>query len=624
MKWIGSLALIFIALWAGVGTLDGGFISDDFVLLHTAQHVPIVKNFTSNWLGETGQGGFYRPIVSASWKIDNFLFGDNPRGYHGTNILLHILVTLLVGALILRVQKDGWSAFIAAAFFAIHPVHAEAIAWISGRTDLVAAVFYLLSINLFLSIHPRDRIGCLVSLGALAAGFMAMLSKEMAFTLPFVIVAIDRLQTTDEYEREYRTNLYFPYFLLLIGAFALRKFILGDFIGGYGAATHLRLDITIFLHLEHYITWLISPLGISLVRNSLEWHLMTTGLGLLMLTALISPKLRMGALWFVLTMIPALTICRQQYIYLPSIGFFWILGVMIRNGKWPDRTIAGDSARTILFVILVTVMGIVTVEKNHEWRKTGWVGEGLKKIIMSQHPVIPCNSRFLLINPPINNMINIGLFQNGFNEALQLWYHDQSLEGLTFHTTREITDYRQDQDLVMECRAGKFWDRTGHYLNEDKKIAWPGIRTPITLKNADQSMVLPGLNHDITGIMVYSQMANSTTISNGTEVAELDITDMDGNQEILTLIAGQHTSEWAYDRTGMVGNVSHSRAPIAYSFIGGEPPEAPEPGHVYEGDFRWPQTKRVKSLTIRSKMPIGVSQGEEPILEIRNIFGILP
>ena len=87
-------------------TIDAGFVSDDFVLIHTVKQQNFLNLITGNWLGCTGCGGFYRPIIQVFIKLDYLLHGLDARGYHMTNATFHILNTFIVGLLILRLQKD--------------------------------------------------------------------------------------------------------------------------------------------------------------------------------------------------------------------------------------------------------------------------------------------------------------------------------------------------------------------------------------------------------------------------------------------------------------------------------------------------------------------------------------
>src|SRR5208283_5743595 len=96
------------------------------------------------------------------------------------------IVCVLFG-LTKRLFQDQWLAFIAAAIFALHPIHTESVAWVSGVTDLDLAVFYVITFWLYLnSARPHGARSELAQLGMVAAFVLTILSKEQAVTLPLV------------------------------------------------------------------------------------------------------------------------------------------------------------------------------------------------------------------------------------------------------------------------------------------------------------------------------------------------------------------------------------------------------------------------------------------------------
>jgi protein O-mannosyl-transferase len=136
-----------------------------------------------------GGGGYYRPLLEVSFLFDKFVWGLQESFMHLDNILIHLCNTLLVFSLARRVCRiNGWAfdgAFIAALLFAVHPINAESVSWISGRTDPLAASFLLLSVLALLY-----RTGPLLS--SVTAAFLMLLAclvKETAiFYLPAALI----------------------------------------------------------------------------------------------------------------------------------------------------------------------------------------------------------------------------------------------------------------------------------------------------------------------------------------------------------------------------------------------------------------------------------------------------
>jgi hypothetical protein len=170
-----------------------GFIADDYWLLTSAKEHGV--NFLGSW---TGGQGFYRPIVILSLLVNEKAFGTNPLGYHLFNLSLHLANVLLIFSLLGRCERlvrglrestpnvSQIPAFLLALLFAIHPANSHDVAWISGRTDLLAG-FFTLSAALFgvrslQSGKRSDRILCTLFVA------FALASKEIAVIVPPMFV----------------------------------------------------------------------------------------------------------------------------------------------------------------------------------------------------------------------------------------------------------------------------------------------------------------------------------------------------------------------------------------------------------------------------------------------------
>ncbi|HSR18099.1 MAG TPA: glycosyltransferase family 39 protein, partial [Ignavibacteriaceae bacterium] len=162
--------------------------ADDFSnLLHSEKN--FFGSFVTNTYGQKS-GGDYRPIEVLSHQMDRLLYGDdNVTGRHITNLIFHILNVIQVYLLASVLTRKKTIAFLAALIFAIHLIHgtshSQPVTWISGRVEVFLVFFYLLSILLFLRFFREgSKASYLFSLTAFS---LALLSKEMAATLPIII-----------------------------------------------------------------------------------------------------------------------------------------------------------------------------------------------------------------------------------------------------------------------------------------------------------------------------------------------------------------------------------------------------------------------------------------------------
>ena len=122
----------------------------------------------------------YYPLLHSAFWLEHKLWGDATLGYHMVNIVLHCLAALLVVLVLRRLKIPG--AFLAAAIFALHPVHVESVAWITEQKNTLSAVFYLSALMVYLKFDETRQMRWYF--GALGLFVLAVLSKTVTATLP--------------------------------------------------------------------------------------------------------------------------------------------------------------------------------------------------------------------------------------------------------------------------------------------------------------------------------------------------------------------------------------------------------------------------------------------------------
>jgi tetratricopeptide (TPR) repeat protein len=187
-------ALVFLLLLVGVayaGALQNGFALDDAVMIEQnalitrLDYLPRLAT-TDYWAGRRApteavpwRSGLYRPLVLVTYALNYAAAGLRPFGYHLANVGLHGLVTWLVYLIALRLAMGPEAALVAAAIFAVHPLHSEAVVGIVGRAELLMAAGVLGA--LWSAACGRS----LLSVGLFALG---LFSKEQAVVLPLVVM----------------------------------------------------------------------------------------------------------------------------------------------------------------------------------------------------------------------------------------------------------------------------------------------------------------------------------------------------------------------------------------------------------------------------------------------------
>ena len=182
--------LLSLALWPIVllvylpALLSVDFIWDDFVI--GTDTVRTLDGLRQIWFSpaDIPAEGHYWPLTYTSFWLEQKLWGKIASGYHATNVLLHLANTLLLWHLLRRFTVPG--AWVAAAVFAVHPVHVESVAWIIERKDVLSGMFYLLAATAWVRFaeQPRPR-WYLASLAAYVGG---LLSKSVVVTLPVALL----------------------------------------------------------------------------------------------------------------------------------------------------------------------------------------------------------------------------------------------------------------------------------------------------------------------------------------------------------------------------------------------------------------------------------------------------
>lgn len=335
-----SIALIVAAaFWRAAGLY---FLSDDFIQLKYALG-PMYRIFTM-----PGGDGFYRPLSNATLRATGAIAGADPASWHWVAIGLHAVNSILVFALAAALRLARPAAWFAGALFALHASRPEPVVWIAARYDLVAALFSLLALLLFVCALDLNRTRALILQSAsVAAMLLAFLSKESSYTVPFAIVLFLAWRGELRTRRSYRTLLLF--FAAAAIFLAWRTYILGG-IGGYRAASggpevlalgfvsaakalFLRLPAVLLFPLNWTSgpSWLLAAL-LAVYVAALVWLCRTCAsrrtilflLGLLLILA--APALPQ--------LLIAADLQKSRILYLPSVAFCLLLAIVISRVRY--------------------------------------------------------------------------------------------------------------------------------------------------------------------------------------------------------------------------------------------------------------------------------------------------
>ena len=163
---------------------------DDDQYVTSNRHVQSgITASTVAWAFTTFEAANWHPLTWLSHSLDYTIYGSKPAGHHLTNLLLHIINTVLLFFVLRSMTQTVWRSAFVAALFAVHPLHVESVVWISERKDVLSALFMLSSLLFYSRYVSRRRIGSYAA--SIGLFFLGLLSKPMIVTLPFLMLVLD-------------------------------------------------------------------------------------------------------------------------------------------------------------------------------------------------------------------------------------------------------------------------------------------------------------------------------------------------------------------------------------------------------------------------------------------------
>lgn len=389
----GGLILLLATFAAYSPALRAGFVWDDDDYVENNAALRTLDGLRRIWF-EPGAVAQYYPLTYTSFWIEYQLWGLNPAGYHVVNILLHGVNALLFWRVLRRIGMPG--AWIAAALFALHPVHVESVAWITERKNLLAGAFYLLSALAFVrfvgldgAAEPGRRArGYVASLAAFVA---ALLSKTASCTLPGALLLLVYWKRADSMSRRdwVRTiALLIPFFVIGVLAGLGTIVMERSHVGAEGeewSRPPLERALLAGRIVWFYAATLVWPRNLSFVYREWpvradDWFAWAYPISVVaVIAALWLGRRRWGrgplvaALYFVGTLFPVLGFFNIYYMryapaadhfqYLPSMGLIAAL-VAASHHIASRRGIAGRRAAAIAAAAVLCVCGAMTSRQS--------------------------------------------------------------------------------------------------------------------------------------------------------------------------------------------------------------------------------------------------------------------
>lgn len=339
------------------------------------------KIFTSFILGN------YHPVTLLSFAIEYNFFKLKPADYHMTNLILHMINCILVFGLMFMLTGEVSIAIVAAFIFAIHPLHVDTVAWVSGRKDLLCALFYFGTLIFYLFYLKKRAIKFYCF--ALVLFTLSLFSKAMSVTLPAVLILFDYYQHRKIDKKVIKEKIPFLVIALVFGTIAViarqsYQIILHE----YNVPFLDKVLINIQRFVFYYMLRIIAPVSLSRLiphfvestRQSLTIFV-STSIGviaglitLITFSVKYTKKIIFASLFFFIAIFPALTITvvgfsADRFTYIPIIGIFYIVaeGFFWLYNKRFKLDKAFKSVILIVLLIAISTLDYLTWHRCHIW-----------------------------------------------------------------------------------------------------------------------------------------------------------------------------------------------------------------------------------------------------------------
>lgn len=352
------MAITLVVYWqAG----DHDFLNyDDNEYVTENQHVTTgltVPNVIWAFASVDENQAHWHPITWLSHMVDVEFYGMDPRGHHLTNVVIHTISIAFLFLFLFRLTSAPWQSLFVAALFALHPLHVESVAWVSERKDILSALFWFLTLLLYIE-YTRQRKWVLYLLSLLFF-VLGLMSKAMLVTLPFVMLLLDFWPLNRAIIKEHCNGQYqwfhrlsplmalvkekipFYAFSLVTAVLAVYSQHTGGAIRSFDAVPFVNRIENAAISYVKYIVKMLWPSDLAFfypIPSSVPlWQTICSLLVLIVVTGAIlrvwrsRPYLVVGWFWFLITLVPVIGLVQygaqsmaDRYTYISMTGLFII------------------------------------------------------------------------------------------------------------------------------------------------------------------------------------------------------------------------------------------------------------------------------------------------------------
>ncbi len=360
------------------GVVANGFVLDD---LHSVARNPSIRSwahaaswFTSPYAAsQSKESANYRPVLVASYAVDEAVWGESPAGFHATNLLLHLAVVTIVLFLAWRLWGQWGAALGTAAWMSLHPINAEAVNYIAARSSVLMTLGVVGAVLAYdASVGAGGRARTLRLGSALVLAAVALGAKEAAAVLPLLILIWDRARFGDAATWASSAKRSLPFWGLVALWLVVRGAIMADTPRAASAGSMVQ---AVFFGAKIVLTGLwhsVWPAGLAIDYGwpveigGGEGVALLAGVAVMIAVAwgLFRVDRRLGwcLAWFGATLMPLmalpfitrLTLYQDHRVYLGEVGIALIAGRLVASAA---RAVAGRT--TLRVPVALAAVGLV-------------------------------------------------------------------------------------------------------------------------------------------------------------------------------------------------------------------------------------------------------------------------
>lgn len=366
---VSFLLYVRVVNFEYIGFDDTRLIVENQAFLEDASNIPqAFRQDVFKTPRRTSSKAYYRPLLTLSFMLDAHLGKTDPRVYHVTNIILHILACLLVLQFFRMVNMRSETAFVLTMVYSVHPILSQAIAWIPGRNDVLLTLFVLLGMICLIKFLQDSRAPYLL----LHFFFfvLALFTKESAIFSPLLSLWFSVFVFRKKVFSRDHLFLMSGYLVIVILWYVMRESVLSE---------QQKDLITWIVHwknflynapmLLQYISKIVIPYKLSTLSTARDTNYLLSicVIFLLCIGIFLSKdknwnKIAFGTLWFMLFLVPSFVVPRvtgmEHRVYLPLVGLLIVVSQV--------SFIRALSFRKKTSVIVIAVISLlITINIKH-------------------------------------------------------------------------------------------------------------------------------------------------------------------------------------------------------------------------------------------------------------------